>query len=244
MKHVYDLNKLLASFSESDFYTVSVEEYKGCNHIAIKFKAHFSTTTAALIIGDALHNFRSALDMLYYWAFHCTLGGTNHRTKFPIRDQREELVAAIDGGLKEKGLTDDPSAIKIRNVIVDVIKPYTAGNPTLWSLHAMNIMDKHQLLIPVFKIMRFTDIRLEDDKKEVFLADGQPYFTDNSYRFKLGREGIITVKDKGHAATAIVFNVGVPFNNKPVIPALAEISESVTSAIDAFENVGLRSFFD
>jgi hypothetical protein len=158
--------------------------------------------------------------------------------------RREELVAAIDGGLKEKGLTDDPSAIKIRNVIVDVIKPYTAGNPTLWSLHAMNIMDKHQLLIPVFKIMRFTDIRLEDDKKEVFLADGQPYFTDNSYRFKLGREGIIRVKDKGHAATAIVFNVGTVLQNKPVIPTLNEIAESVTSAIDAFENIGLRSFFD
>jgi hypothetical protein len=108
----------------------------------------------------------------------------------------------------------------------------------------MNIMDKHQLLIPFFKIMRFTDIRLEDESKEVFLADGQPYFTEDSYRFKLGRKGPITVKDKGHAATVIMFDVAVPLKNKPIIQALHEIAESVTRTIDAFDALGLRGFFD
>jgi hypothetical protein len=30
----------------------------------------------------------------------------------------------------------------------------------LWALHDMNIRDKHQLLIPVFDLMQFSDIRL------------------------------------------------------------------------------------
>jgi hypothetical protein len=168
---------------------------------------------------------------------HETTGITDHRTRFPIREGRQELVVAINGGLKEKGLADNPSALAIRDVIVDVVKAYQAGNYTLWALHDMNIRDKHQLLIPVFDLMQFSDIRLEDDKKEVFWAAGQPYFTNDSCRFNLHRRGVITVKDKGHAATVIVFDVGVPLKNKAILPALNEIAECVTRTIDAFEAI-------
>lgn len=83
MKHVHDLNQLLDTFAKSDFYSVSVEERKGSNYD----KPGFSATDAALIIGDALHNFKSALDMLYYQAMYETTGVTDHRTRFPIREE-------------------------------------------------------------------------------------------------------------------------------------------------------------
>jgi hypothetical protein len=244
MKHVYDLNQLLDSFAKSDFYSVSIEEHKGSNHVRIDInKSGFSATDAALIIGDALHNFKGALDMLYYQAMHETTGVTDHRTRFPIREEREELVAAIEGGLKKKALTDDSNALKIRDVVVDVVKAYQTGNYSLWALHDLNIRDKHQLLVPIFDLMRFTDIRLEDDK-EVFFADGQPYFMDDSSRFKIKRSGRLTVKDKGHATIAIVFNIGVPFEGDSVIQSLDKIAKSVTGTIDAFDALGLRGLFD
>ncbi len=243
MKHIHDLNELLNAFAASDFYTVSVKEYKGSNHLFIDIdKSGFPMTEAALIIGDVLHNLRSAVDILYYRAFYCTAGGVDHRTRFPIRKSREELVASIDGGLKEKGIADNPSAMKIRALIVDVIKSYKGGNYALWALHDMNITDKHQLLIPLFDVMRFSDISLQNDK-EVFVAD-KDYITESSFHWKLDRKGNLAVKDKGHAALAIVFNVGTPFENQPVITTLYKISECVTRTIDAFENVGLRSHFD
>jgi hypothetical protein len=91
-------------------------------------RSAFPTIDAALIIGDALHNLRSALDILYFQAMRETTGITDHRTRFPIRKDRQKLVVAINGGLKEKGLADNPSAITIRDVIVDVVKAYQAGN--------------------------------------------------------------------------------------------------------------------
>jgi hypothetical protein len=243
-KHIRDLDELLNTFAKSDFYSVSIEEHKGSNHVRIGIdKSGFSTTDAALIIGDALHNLKSALDMLYYQAMHETTGATDHRTRFPIRNEREELVAAIEGGLKKKLLADDPSALRIRDVIVDGVKAYKAGNRPLWALHDLNIRDKHQLLVPIFDVMRFTDIRLEDEK-EVFLADRQPYFMDDSSRFKIERRGRLTVKDKGHAAIAIVFNLGVPFEGDSVIHSLKKILESVAHAIDAFDALGLHSVLD
>jgi hypothetical protein len=239
-KHIHDLNELLVSFTRSNFYAVSIQEHHGINWIHIDVdRSAFPTIDAALIIGDALHNLRSALDILYFQAMHETTGITNHRTGFPIREDRQKLISAINDGLKKKGLAHNPSALTIRDVVIDVVKASQAGNYTLWALHDMNIRDKHQLLIPVFDLMQFSDIRLEDDKKEVFWAAGQPYFTNDSCRFNLHRRGVITVKDKGHAATVIVFDVGVPLKNKAILPALNEIAECVTRTIDAFEAVEL-----
>lgn len=243
MKHISDLNQLLSEFSASDFYSVGVQKQKGGNAVTIAIFRHFPTTAAALIIGDALHNLRSALDLMYYRVFHDVTGKANKFTQFPIRRERERLISAINGGLKEKGLTNDWNACTLRDLVVDTVKPYEAGNWSLWALHDMSITDKHQLLIPVFKIMRFTDISLRDEEGNVFLAEGQPYFTDDSYWFRV-REGKLTVHEKGRAATAIVFGVGVPLQDKPVVPALNALAGSVTSTIDTFEALDIRTLFE
>jgi hypothetical protein len=101
-------------------------------------------------------------------------------------------------------------------------------------------MDKHQLLVPVFKVMAFTDISLKDEHGNIFSVG--PYYTEDSYWFKIGRKGELAVHEKGHAATAVVFSVGIPFQDKPVLPALTQLAEAVTSTIDAFESFDLRPF--
>lgn len=55
---------------------------------------------------------------------------------------------------------------------------------------------------------------------------------------------MLAVKDKGHAAIAIVFNIGVPFEGDSVIQSLDKIAKSVTGTIDAFDALGLRGLFD
>lgn len=237
-KHIHDLNELLASFTQSNFYSVSIQEHNGINWLHVDVdKSTFPTIDAALIIGDALHNLKSALDILYFQATHETAGVTDHRTRFPIRQDRQKLVAAINGGLKQKSLADNPSARAIQDVLINVVKAYQTGNRSLWALHDMNIMDKHQLLIPVFDFVRFSDIRLEDDKNKVFLASHQPIFTNNSCRFNLHRRGVVTVKEKGHAATEIIFDEGVALQRQTVIQSLVEITECVTRTIDTFEKI-------
>ena len=49
---------------------------------------------AALITGDALHNLRSALDLLFYQAMHESTGTTDKYTRFPIRDERRNLCSS------------------------------------------------------------------------------------------------------------------------------------------------------
>jgi hypothetical protein len=242
MKHIGDLNDFISAFSDSDFYSVQVQEHKGSNKVFIAYSRQFPISSAALIIGDALHNLRSALDLVYYRAFDGATGLADKWTRFPIRDEREELIASINGGLKQKKLSDHPGAIKLRDFVVDVVKAYQAGNWPLWVLHDMSIMDKHHLLIPVFKIMAFTGISLKDDSETIFSVG--PYYTEDSDRFKIGREGNFAIHNKGHATTAVVFSVGVPFQDRPVIPALTQLAEAVTRTIDAFESLDLHPFVD
>ena len=246
MEHIRDLNQLLKAFAESDFYSVSVKEYRGSNCIALEIdKSGFDMTRCALIIGDALHNLKSALDILYYQTFEAVAPGkADHRTRFPIRNEREQLISGIDGGLKEKGLAGDSRVALVVDLLLDIVKPYQAGNRPIWALHDLNILDKHQLLLPVFDVMRFTDFCFQDDKGNPFIYE-RPIFTEEScFHIKFGREGKFTTKDKGHAALAIVFNVGVPYQSQSVIQSLHEIAESVTRTIDAFEMLPIRSFFE
>jgi hypothetical protein len=244
-EHIRDLNELLNTFIKSDFYAVTVKEYKGRNVICLDIdKTGLDKIRAAIIVGDALHNLRSALDILYYQAFNGTTAKADKWTRFPIFEERDKLISGINGGLKEKGLADDSSALKIRDCVVDVVKAYQAGNFPLWALHEMNILDKHQLLIELFDVMRFTDISLKDEREEIFLADRQPYYTEETYQFKIERSGRLTVHDKGRAAVAIAFNVGFPYQGESIIQALDKITKSVSGTIDAFDALGLRGFFD
>ena len=111
MKHINDLNQLLIDFSASEFYSVRVQEHEGSNCVLVIFVKQFSTTEAALIVGDTLHNLRSALDLMYYRVFHDVTGKADRFTQFPIRKERKKLISAINGGLEEKGLADDRNAV-------------------------------------------------------------------------------------------------------------------------------------
>jgi hypothetical protein len=248
VKHITDLNELLANFSSSNFYAVSIQVKRGENHLRFDInKSGFSMIDAALIIGDALHNLKSAIDLLYCRAVDAAVGSTKRYTRFPFRDNGKELENALENGLKKQAEPDNGAVLSICRVLLDVIKPYPTGNPLLCALHDLNIRDKHELLVPVFDMMIFRKILLEDDKQVSFWAEdthgAREFIMDESCsNIKLKRHDHLTVKDKGHAATTILFNVGVALQSEPVIPSLYRITEEVTRTIDAFEELPLYPF--
>ena len=93
----------------------------------------------SLIIGDALHNTRAALDMVLYGM----VGSVEPKVHFPVAREPtpESLEAAIDKGrIKVAG----------KKVVETVrrLEPYPTGDGTpLYTAHALDIRDKHHLLI-------------------------------------------------------------------------------------------------
>lgn len=228
-KHINDINSLLLAFSSSDFYTVTVEKNTyGANFLRFDVdKSPFPINNTALLIGDALHNLRSALDLLYYEI------SVNHTkwSRFPVLDTRDELERRIKTTFEKKQIS-----VTVHGLLLNSIKPYKTGNFALWALDDLNIRDKHQLLIPVLKFMGFAGICLEDDKHVPLKK--MSYFLDESSLIRLPSETYrrnLTVTDKGHAAAAVYFDLGIPFEGEAVIPALYGVAEEVTRTVEAFE---------
>lgn len=92
-----------------------------------------------LILGDAIHNLRSALDHLARQIVEANGGTPNDDTAFPIFYDRESFEARFEG--KVHGARKD--VLKL----IEILKPYKAGNKLLWALHRFDMIDKHRLLI-------------------------------------------------------------------------------------------------
>lgn len=95
----------------------------------------------ATIVGDVVHNLRSALDLLA-----CQLvlvnGGTDiTRTEFPIWDGPQKF--------ESKGLRKVEGASQSAVDLIKAIKPYQGGNDALYRVAKLDNVDKHRLLVTV-----------------------------------------------------------------------------------------------
>lgn len=95
---------------------------------------------SSLIIGDAIHNLRSALDLMA--TDLARLRGETNPAKvyFPFSNSEDDL----DKIIKQKNfhLTGDKAVD-----LVKTFKPYKGGNVALRAMHDLDIQDKHTYLI-------------------------------------------------------------------------------------------------
>jgi len=102
-----------------------------------------------LVIGDAIHNMRAALDYSVYALVlsnpNRPEGVPNDKTMFPISDTREGFRRQVDKLGRLKGVADEPLAI------IDGIQPYHTRESglnhranILWILNKLENIDKHR----------------------------------------------------------------------------------------------------
>lgn len=93
------------------------------------------------IVGDVVHNLRSALDLLA-WQLVETGGGTPSKdTCFPV----SLAGSTFEGNLQRALAGASTSGLRF----VRRLKPYRGGNATLVRLHAVDIVDKHRVILLV-----------------------------------------------------------------------------------------------
>lgn len=241
-KHILELHSLMQSFASSpDVYSVSIEtesQYRDPElAITVRKTNDELRSEAALIIGDVYHNLRSALDMLWFEIVSSTRR-QNRRTAFPIAATREILAGRLAAALSNRQITT-----RLRDFVLDTIKPYKEGNFRIWAVHEMNIIDKHRLLIRNFPVIAVEGIRVQNDEGTVLeipilLIDASSFRRslsqiDRSVSF--GRNPALA--DKGHAALGFGFDLGNPHPGDPVVPTLNAAAKEVTGTIGAFESL-------
>jgi hypothetical protein len=241
--HINDLNGQIEAFlAERPFKLIEHHKPKR-RELTFKTKAEKSIPEHfALIIGDAVHNLRSALDLTVY-ALASEKSPSPHKIEFPFPLEAQRLESAIDNGQVRFAGEKVVEAVR-------ALHPYPGGNALLCALHRINARDKHRLPILTGYQARITVAQISR------LYPGMPFLTHpadiEAFTFTHAEsDNLITLTDmtdygdrntrrrtpdfeqeaKFQPAYSISLGKGQPFEGEPVIPLLVSMGDAVSTAV-------------
>jgi hypothetical protein len=227
-KHIADLKARIAGLPDS--YIASIEiDPNGIENIKHDLSDTKIATDVALIVGDAIHNLKSALD--YSWLptiEKFAPSAVNKSSKFPIYPTEKHLEDA----LREREI--DIASPHLFSFLVSEIKPYDGGNDALWSIHKLDILDKHRLLIPVINFVGIEDIELENERGEIIR--GFAWGTTDTPPHFIPIEHGLHIKNKGKVSVAVLFDEGSPLEGMEVLDMLSLYPVYVLNIVEQMES--------
>ena len=147
-KHIGDLDVAIRTFCDSEPYTLRTENVPKISHIALYVDSVKPIPDEiSAIIGDTVHNLRSALDHLAWQLVEANGGTPGKDTYFPVCENDlqkgpQQYASAIGKGeIKQI----HPEAQKL----ISRVQPYITRDSTLWHIHELDRIDKHRLVLTV-----------------------------------------------------------------------------------------------
>lgn len=225
--HICELKDKVATFCSKNPYQLVIERESTQYKWVVRAKEE-SPEDFPLIIGDAIHNLRSALDLLA-----CDLVSLNNgnikNVYFPFCKAGTELEDTIKHRHLDRAAQD----------LVDIIrslKPYSGGNNLLRAIHDLDIADKHQMIIPSVASVEVTDLKLYRNNSMIASIQGMSLIgvkdgtifmiTPPIDNIPIGQEFNITFN--------IVFGRNQPLEYQPILPILDQLHELVLNIIEKF----------
>jgi hypothetical protein len=183
-------------------------------NISIKVKIKGRPKDFAVIVGDAVHNLRVALDILACDVVRAN-GGTTKDVYFPFAKDATSLEEVIKNRF---GKASPAAQARMR-----ALQPFAGGNSELRALHDLDIQDKHIELIPEAASVTTPHVRVKAD------STGKPVGFD---------EGKIEMEIVDEPPQVVhVFPNGGPAGGEPVIAKLRSLHATVTSIVHDFEAI-------
>jgi len=183
----------------------------------------------ALIVGDAIHNLKTALDYSWFETIRILApSAVSKFAKFPVYPSIQELEAA----LKSKQI--DILSIRLYDLMLSDIKPYQGGDFFIWAIHKMDITDKNRLLIPTANYGNVTGMKVKDQQGKIF--------TTGSWGGELAGQFHISVKldteieDNGYVTLEIIFKEG-PAQSLEVSETLRISSVVISQTVELLEKL-------
>jgi len=143
-RHIGDAETAIRDFIRGNPYRMfeEVDRETGEKHVKVDLPHEPIPGDVETTVADAIHNLRVSLDQLA-----CALAALNDHpgsrsTYFPFGNSREHFESA---SVQDKVRSLSPDAQRL----MAEQRPYRGGDDLLWSLHALDLMDKHRQLVPV-----------------------------------------------------------------------------------------------
>ena len=197
----------------------------------------------ALVIGDAVHNLRSALDLLAFALVgdKCPTPGQRRQVQFPFSASANGLEATI----KSRQISRAGEKV-VREI--KKLKPYPGGNETLQAIHDLDLADKHKLIIPTVAsgAMMLADLTKLMPEHPGFPDKGVTLFLSDNVRFDIDMtqaQGDRRTRRAARLATTperetdfkfaciVCFGEGQTLPYLPVVPNLISLANEAERAI-------------
>ncbi len=144
-EHLQELERSAATYLSEKPCAIVVEQFPGMEAMKTQsWNAQIRKPVPmklAALVGDVIHNLRSALDLLV-----CDLVKINGQNVanvyFPFCPSEKHLSDAI----RDRKIFRAGSDV-VR--LIESMKPYKGGNIALRAIHDLDVTDKHQALLPV-----------------------------------------------------------------------------------------------
>ncbi|HEX3377308.1 MAG TPA: hypothetical protein VHS29_10640 [Candidatus Acidoferrales bacterium] len=201
--------------------------------------------TIPLIVGDCVHNARSALDHLVFQLAILNRAPIKSasKTSFPVYLKPGEFKNAVRG--KIKPFISGPALAEIEK-----LQPYATGNDgesdVIWMLSQLDIIDKHRLLIVTASKFKPTGFTVKVPSGEEFshkiTSDNWKASKDGAeiMRFDLSKAisktGEVNVKVNTARAVQIE-NTGMICDGMAVVPVLLDCIQHVANIVDGFSKM-------
>ena len=232
--HIDEVKTGVAKFFAENPYRVVVEHNTG-NHadkwplsLVIRIREEIPEEFSA-IIGDAAHNLRSALDLLTCAMVRAN-GGNDERVQFPIARNANSLESAIANGNVKRAA---PQFVQF----VRSLNPYrgNGGNWALHTVHDLDILDKHKLVIAIGSIAQFSRVLtgLRNNSTIATLPGYQWGRLENGTKLiDIPAKTSFKIDDEIGATFSIAFGKGQPADGLDVVPTLVSITDYIEGVIN------------
>jgi hypothetical protein len=154
--HINDLGKAIDAFLAEKPFKLMAHSKRRAGWVEFRPKTNKPIPPQlSLIIGDAIHNLASALDVTLY-GMAKDRAPTPEKIMFPFTkgSTPEALEGAINNGQVKFAGTNVAQAVRL-------LKPYQGGHPILSGIHALDVRDKHHLLILTGHVASLTGFEVE-----------------------------------------------------------------------------------
>lgn len=250
-EHIDYLGTLVRAFFRSEPYKVVSYNEPDTGDLVYKAKVLAQPPLWwSAVVGDAIHNLRSSLDLLVCEMVRAEGNPVTEYTGFPIFKSADAFKSGYLAKVK--------GAPKTALDLIKKAKPYKGGDEAFWRLHRLDITDKHNLLVPVGAAYQraIVDLgpvldSLPDMSPELAFPAGVPLpigILPDDRRFPLEdgaelhrvlardrfRNPMAQPQHKPQFASAVAFDEGEVVEGESLMPALLQLAQFVEGFVESF----------
>lgn len=240
LMHIEQLKFILSIYSKRLLFDfVPLPDQPGFAKLAL---LEFCPEEVPLILGDAIHNLRSSLDLLV--CEMAQLCGESHRNRnFPFAEDEDKFKCRVKKDFGRLGSDVESKLLALR--------AFKGGNKELKGLHDLDNFQKHELIIPimqvawgVFDMGAYIADKLAKDNpgkkipRLVFAGDnrgGMQTLHENGEIVSLDAIKYFDA-DSDRTATALLGN-DMPFARQHLLPTLETLATMTINIVKDFEQL-------